>query len=97
MAGQKIKLVISGRTYPMEAETPEVEQLMRLAAEDVDGMLKKLSWQFPSTSFEDKLMIVAVREAAAKLLSQKNMRNLVDEADSLEQDLDSYLDGKKKE
>lgn len=93
MAEQSIKLVISGREYPMSAESPEMEQLMRLAAEDVDGMLKKFNGQFPTTPFEDKLMIVAVREAAAKLLSQRRMRTLANEADSLGRDLGAYLDG----
>lgn len=96
MAEQRIKLVISGREYPMEAESPEMEQLMRLAAEDVNELLKKFNEQFPTTPFEDKLMIVAVREAAAKLLSQRNMRRLENEADSLAQDLGAYLDGNEK-
>lgn len=96
MAEQRIKLVISGREYPMGAESPEMEQLMRLAAEDVNELLKKFNEQFPTTPFEDKLMIVAVREAAAKLLSQRNMRRLENEADSLAQDLGAYLDGKGK-
>ncbi len=96
MAEQRIKLVISGREYPMEAESPSMEQLMRLAAEDVDNLLKKFNEQFPTTPFEDKLMIVAVREAAAKLLAQKNMQRLENEADSLGRGLRAYLDGNDK-
>ena len=96
MAEQRIRLVIAGREYPLEAESPEMEQLMRLAAEDVNSMLKKFNEQFPTTPFEDRLMFAAVREAAGKLLSQRNMRRLADEADSLRRDLDAYLDGEEK-
>ena len=96
MAEQRIRLVIAGREYPLEAESPEMEQLMRLAAEDVNSMLKKFDEQFPTTPFEDRLMVAAVREAAGKLLSQRNMRRLADEADSLRRDLDAYLDGEEK-
>ena len=55
MAEQRIRLVIAGREYPLEAESPEMEQLMRLAAEDVNSMLKKFDEQFPTTPFEDRL------------------------------------------
>lgn len=96
MAEQNIKIVISGREYPIGAESPEAERLMRLAAGEVNSMLKKFNEQFPTTPFEDKLVIVAVRQAAAKLLLQGKMQRLADEADSLKQDLEAYLDGEEK-
>lgn len=96
MAEQRINLVISGREYPLEAESPEMERLMRLAAGDVNRMLEKFNEQFPTTPFEDKLVFVAIREAAGKLLSQGKLQGLVDEADSLKQDLAAYLDGEEK-
>ena len=37
--GQSITLKIQGKEYELVAYTPEMERLMRLAAEEVDGML----------------------------------------------------------
>lgn len=96
MAKQRIRLVIGGRAYPMEAESPEMERLLRLAAEDVNEMLAALNEKFPTTPFEDKLMIVAVRESVAKLLSQGNMQRFEDEADALGKDLAAYLEVEEK-
>ena len=41
--GQKITLKIGGRDYPLTAESEELEQMMRLAAVDVDKALRT-SW-----------------------------------------------------
>ena len=95
MADQRIKLVICGREYPMEADSPQTERLMRLAAEEVDKLLSELGRRYAGTSFEDKLMIVAVQKAASNLLLQKKLQDLDGETASLVQELSAYLDGEK--
>lgn len=96
MAKQRIRLLIGGRPYPMVAESPEMERLLRLAAEDVNEMLMSLNEKFRTTPFEDKLMIVAIREAVAKLLSQGNMQRFEEEAEELEKNLAAYLEVEEK-
>lgn len=96
MAKQRIRLVIGGRAYPMEADSPEMERLLRLAAEDVNEMITSLNEKFRTTPFEDKLMIIAIREAVAKLLSQGNMQRFTDEAEELERNLAAYLEVEEK-
>ncbi|HIQ85435.1 MAG TPA: cell division protein ZapA [Candidatus Cryptobacteroides excrementigallinarum] len=96
MAKQRITLLIGGRPYPMVAESPEMERLLRLAAEDVNEMLMSLNEKFRTTPFEDKLMIVAIREAVAKLLSQGNMQRFEEEAEELEKNLAAYLEVEEK-
>ena len=93
MADQRIKLVISGREYPMEADSPQTERLMRLAAEEVDKLLNDLGRRYAGTSFEDKLMIVAVQKAASNLLLQKKLQDFESETAALGQELDAYLEG----
>ena len=80
--GQKITLKIGGRDYPLTAESEELEQMMRLAAVDVDKALTQFNARFPDTSLEDKLVFVAVQETVRK-----------DEVLSLDSRLASYLEG----
>ena len=64
--GQKVTLKIGGRDYSLTAESEELEQMMRLAAVDVDKSLTQFNARFPDTSLEDKLIFVAVQETVRK-------------------------------
>lgn len=90
---QKVTLKVAGKPYLLNAETPEMEQLMRQAAAEVSEMLTRFDARYPASSPEDKLVFVAIQEAAGKLSAQKKMSLLVEEAASLERDLSAYLDG----
>ena len=93
---QDITLKVAGKSYSLSAASPEMEQLMRLAAQDVSAMMTKFDARFPDSSPEDKLVFVAIQEAAGKLSAQKKMSRLVEEVQTLESDVAAYLDGMKK-
>ena len=93
---QDITLKVAGKPYRLSAATPEMEQLMRLAAADVTDLMTKFDARFPDSSPEDKLVFVAIQEAAGKLSAQKKMSRLVEEVQTLESDVAAYLDGMKK-
>ena len=93
---QDITLKVAGKPYRLCASTPEMEQLMRLAAADVSAMMTKFDARFPESSPEDKLTFVAIQEAAGKLSAQKKMSRLVEEVQALEGDVVAYLEGMKK-
>ena len=93
---QDITLKVAGKPYRLSASTPEMEQLMRLAAQDVTAMVTKFDARFPDSSPEDKLTFVAIQEAAGKLSAQKKMSRLVEEVQALEGDVAAYLEGMKK-
>ncbi|MBP5337364.1 MAG: cell division protein ZapA [Bacteroidales bacterium] len=90
---QDITLKVAGKPYRLSAATPEMEQLMRAAAADVSAMVTKFDARFPDSSPEDKLVFVAIQEAAGKLSAQKKMSHLVEEVESLQGDVSAYLDG----
>ena len=90
---QDITLKVAGKPYRLSAATPEMEQLMRAAAADVSAMVTKFDARFPDSSPEDKLVFVAIQEAAGKLSAQKKMSLLVEEVEALQGDVASYLDG----
>jgi cell division protein ZapA (FtsZ GTPase activity inhibitor) len=93
---QDITLNVAGKLYRLSAATPEMEQLMRSAAQDVTSMLATFDSRFPESGFEDKLVFAAVQEAAGKLFAQKKMSRLVEELESLGTDLSAYLEALKK-
>ncbi|MCR4824280.1 MAG: cell division protein ZapA [Bacteroidales bacterium] len=93
---QDITLKVAGKPYRLSAASPEMEQLMRLAASDVTAMMTKFDARFPESSPEDKLVFVAIQEAAGKLSAQKKMSRLVDEVEALQGDISAYLEGMKK-
>ena len=90
---QDITLKVAGKPYRLSAASPEMEQLMRLAAAEVSEMVTKFDARFPDSSPEDKLVFVAIQEAAGKLSAQKKMSRLVEEVEALQGDVASYLDG----
>ena len=69
---------------------------MRLAAADVTAMMTKFDARFPDSSPEDKLVFVAIQEAAGKLSAQKKMSRLVEEVEALQGDVSAYLEAMKK-
>lgn len=95
--GQRIKLKIAGREYPLEAASPEMERMMRLAASDVNKVLERFDAQFPEAAFEDKLVFAAIQEGVGKFYAQKRYSVLEDEVNSLGEDLAAYLKGMEKE
>ena len=90
---QDITLKVAGKPYRLSATSPEMEQLMRLAAAEVSEMVTKFDARFPDSSPEDKLVFVAIQEAAGKLSAQKKMSRLVEEVEALQGDVASYLEG----
>ena len=90
---QRITLKVAGKFYELKASTPEMERLMRLAANDVNSLLADFDSRFPDRSLEDKLVFVAIQEAVRKFASQKKFSNLSDEVTSLQSDIESYLKG----
>ena len=90
---QDITLKVAGKPYRLSATSPEMEQLMRLAAAEVSEMVTKFDARFPDSSPEDKLVFVAIQEAAGKLSAQKKMSRLVEEVETLQGDVATYLEG----
>ena len=93
---QDITLKVAGKPYKLSAASPEMEQLMRLAAADATAMMTRFDARFPDSSPEDKLVFVAIQEAAGKLSAQKKMSRIVEEVEALQGDVAAYLEGMKK-
>ena len=90
---QSITLKIAGTEYQLAANTPETEQRMRLAAEDINAMLMKYDSRFPERPLVDKLAFVALQEAVGKIAGQQSVIAVKNEIDALQADTDAYLKG----
>ncbi len=89
--GQSITLKIGGTPYPLKVKEPEMEQLMRVAAETINQKLAAYDARFPERSLSDKLSFVALNETVARLVCQKKLATTKEEAGKLQEELESYL------
>lgn len=89
---QSIKLKIAGIEYPMMAQTPEMEETMRLAAEEINRKYYAYDSKYPDKNPLDKLIIVTLNETVNRIACQKRMHQLNDEAKELQDDLSAYLE-----
>ena len=88
---QNIKLRIAGIEYPMVANTPEMEEAMRLAADEINRKYSSYDAKYPDKSMLDKLIIVTLNETVNRIACQKKMQQLGMEAKALQDDLEGYL------
>ena len=91
---QNIKLKIAGIEYPMVATSPEMEETMRTAADEINRKFNSYDAKYPDKSVLDKLIIVTLNETVNRISCQNRMMQLGSEAKSLKEDLDAYLAGK---
>ena len=90
---QSITLRIAGKEYSLKVQSPEMEQLMRLAAENINQMLAKYDEKFPDKTIVDKLYFVTLNETVALLSTQRKLARAAEEAKALQSDIETYLDG----
>ena len=86
--GQSIKIKIAGNEYPLVASSPEMERLMRLAAEAINQKLTAYDAKFPNKSLSDKLSFVALNETVSRLTYQKRLSDAGEEANALAEDVE---------
>jgi cell division protein ZapA (FtsZ GTPase activity inhibitor) len=91
---QNIKLKIAGIEYPMVATSPEMEETMRTAADEINRKFNSYDAKYPDKSVLDKLIIVTLNETVNRISCQNRMMQLGSEAKALKEDLDAYLAGK---
>lgn len=88
-----ITVNIAGRDYKIKVDTPEAEQLTRMAASDINEMLAKYDSRFANRTLADKLVFVALNEAKGKLKYFSKLTALSKEIEQLDSDTAGYLEG----
>ncbi len=89
---QSITLKIAGKDYSLKANSPEMEQLMRVAAEAINKKVAAYDVKFPDKTPADKLAFVALSETVGRLSYQKKLSSANEEAARMLRETSSYLD-----
>ena len=88
---QSITIKIAGNEYPLKAATPQIEQMIRIAAETIGKKLSAYDAKYPNKSLADKLSFVALNETVGRLSLQKKLEQATEEARKLQEDMEAYL------
>lgn len=88
---QSITLKIAGKEYPLKAASPEMEQMMRVAADTINQKLAAYDAKFPDKTLIDKLSFVTLNETIGRLAAQKKYSALESEIEKLQSETGSYL------
>lgn len=93
MDEQNITLRIAGKEFPLKVKSPEAEQVMRLAADDLNNMLGVYNNNYPDKSDYDKMVLVALGQAFSKINAKRTAARLSADMDALDDQLGNYLAG----
>ena len=93
--GQKITISISGKKYELSANSPEDEEIYRLAAASVNKMLSIYTDKYPGKELAELLSFVALTESRGRLSLMEKRLNCTQEilSELLRQQKDSSLQG----
>jgi cell division protein ZapA (FtsZ GTPase activity inhibitor) len=89
---QSIKIKIAGRPYNLTATSPEHEEVIRKAADDVNRKIAQYQEKFPSTGMSDIMSFMALNVCMSNIILQKQLNQMKGAEDALAEELESYLD-----
>ena len=89
--GQRISIQIAGRPYELTATSPEHEEIIRKAADEVNKRIAQYQGQFPTSAMSEIMSFTALNISMSNLILQMQVKGMKDAEDSLARELDSYL------
>ena len=88
---QKISIKIAGRTYNLTSNSPDQEELFRLAADAINKRFAAYTQSHPGKTATDLLSLVALNETVFRLGLQREIDRYKSGCLDLERDLEHYL------
>lgn len=92
MAGQSIKIKIAGREYPLKVNSPEHEEVVRKAADDINKMIAAYQDKFPDKPLIEIMSFVALNVCTSNITLNRQVKDLKAEEETLAKELTGYLD-----
>ena len=89
---QSIKIKIADHPYPLKVNSPEHEEVIRKAAEDINRMVTKYQERFPGKGMVEILSFVALNVCMSNITLNRQMKELVDGEAVLAKELEGYLE-----
>ena len=89
---QSISIKIADRTYPLKVNSPEHEEVIRKAADDINRMVTKYQERYPGKGMIEILSFVALNTCMSNITLNKQLKDLVDGEEMLAKELEGYLE-----
>ena len=89
---QSISIRSAERTYSLKVSSPEQEEVIRKAADDINRKVALYQEKFPDKGILEILSFVTLNVCMANITLQKQMKTMEDEETALAKELDGYLD-----
>ncbi|MBQ2112511.1 MAG: cell division protein ZapA [Bacteroidales bacterium] len=89
---QNITIRLGDRPYSLIATSPEQEQLIRKAAEEVNRRIKVYQDRTPEKPMLELMSFAALNICMGNLTLQENFRNMSSEEQRLARELEGYLE-----
>ena len=89
---QSISIKIAERTYSLKVSSPEQEEVIRKAADDVNRKISLYQEKFPDKNLSDVLSFMALNVCIANITLQKQLKEMSTAEEELAKELERYLD-----
>ena len=89
---QSISIKIADRTYPLKVNSPEHEEIIRKAADDINKMVTKYQERFPGKGMIEILSFVALNTCMSNITLNKQIKDIADGEALLARELEGYLE-----
>ena len=89
---QSISIKIADRYYPLKVNSPEHEEVIRKAADDINEMVAKYQEKFPGKGMIKILSFVALNTCMSNITLNKQMKDMADGEAMLAKELEGYLE-----
>ena len=91
MAEQSISIKIADRTYPLKVTSPDHEEVIRKAADDINRMISKYQEKYPGKGMFEILSFVALNTCMSNITLNRQIKGLNAEEEALVKELEGYL------
>ncbi|MBE6217807.1 MAG: cell division protein ZapA [Bacteroidales bacterium] len=92
MAEQSIRIKIAGREYPLKVTSPEQEEVIRKAADDIRKMTEAYQQRFKDKPMIEILSLVALNVCISNITLNRQIKNLEKGEEALAKEIAGYLE-----
>ena len=89
---QSISVVIADRSYPLQVKSPEHEEMIRKAVDDINRRVKFYLDKYPTKGMIEVLSLVALNVGIVNKGLEKQLETALEDEGTLLKELEAYLD-----
>lgn len=89
---QSITIIIADRPYPLQVKSPEHEEMIRKAADDINRRVRYYLDKYPTKGTVEVLSLVALNVGIVNCGLQKQLDMTLEDEANLLKELEGYLD-----